>query len=241
MQPRPTGDDLRRGAAEPLGQRLIYKEEISTDADRVKADRCMIEEVGEPIPLVQDRRLELMMRSDISDLPGGVAGVSRDWQCGYLEPAPAVSRQVTQTERDRRTGPSQDAAAELAKLRLGFPIITDRLLDAIKYCAVAAGEEPVEYGIGITNPPIRSGNQVGFGHRLERLVNYVGPAGERYNPFSAGERGECAEAGEAERQQRHNVGRVSGNYVPEVETCDDARGQGGGRTPHRRRARPPWV
>src|SRR5215469_9296686 len=241
MQPRSTSDDLRRGAAEPLGQGLVDKEKMSTDADRVKADRCMIEEIGEPIPLVQDRRLELMMRSDISDLPGGVSGVSRDWQCRYPEPACTASRHVSQTERGRRTGPSHDAAAELAKLRLGFFIITDRSLDAIEHCAGAVGEEPVEYDIGITNPPVRGDNQVGFGHRLERSADYVDPAGERYNRLSAGQCDECAEAGEAERQHRHHAGRVSGNYVREVETCEDARGQGGGRTPHRQRARPPWV
>src|SRR6516162_353944 len=241
MQARPTGDDLQRGDAEPLGQGLVYKEEISTDADRVEADRCMIEEVGEPIPLVQDRRLELMMRSDISDLPGGVSGISRDWQCRYLEPARTASRYVAQTERGRRTRPSQDAAAELAKLRLGFSIITDRSLDAIKHCAGAIGEEPVEYDIGITNLPVRGDNQVGFGHRLERSADYVDPAGERYNRLSAGQRSKCAEAGEAESQHRHHVGRVSRNYVLEVEACENARSQGGGRTPHHQRARPPWV
>src|ERR1700724_4038997 len=50
------GNDFRWGAVEPLCQCVVYKKEASTVIDRVKADRCIAEEVGELVLLVAARR-----------------------------------------------------------------------------------------------------------------------------------------------------------------------------------------
>jgi hypothetical protein len=131
---------------------LVHKTEASTGVDRVKTNRCIVEEIGELGPLVADSRLELVTRSDVSDVPEAVSRIPGNWVSPDLEVAAIGSRQFAQTQSSRCTGSSY-GVAEPAKLLPRFPVVAYGLLNPIEHRSGRIGEEPIEDAVGIANAP----------------------------------------------------------------------------------------
>src|ERR1700740_3162230 len=68
-QPSAVGQEFRGSAAEPLRQCPVYKAEVSSVVDRIKSDRRIVYKAGEIVPLLPDRRLRSMRRTDVLNAP----------------------------------------------------------------------------------------------------------------------------------------------------------------------------
>ncbi len=87
MQPRIAGEDLLGCATEPLGQGVIDEEKAAGAVDRIKADRCVVDEVDELVALVADHRLHLVAGGDVLQVPEAVARPAGDRVDRNVEPA----------------------------------------------------------------------------------------------------------------------------------------------------------
>src|ERR1700720_2473155 len=68
-QPSAGGQEFRGSAAEPLRQCPVYKAKVSSIIDRIKSDRGIVQKVGENIPVLPERRLRPIRRTDILKAP----------------------------------------------------------------------------------------------------------------------------------------------------------------------------
>src|SRR5438128_3754081 len=98
MYPRVAADDFGGRGAEPAGQCLIDEQKTPGAVDRIKSDRCVIEEIDELVALITDHRLHFVTRGDVLDVPKAVTGLAGDRVYRDVEPAGGAAARIPQRQ-----------------------------------------------------------------------------------------------------------------------------------------------
>ena len=162
MQPRVTADQFRRGRAKPAGEGRVDEAESSLAIDRIKTDRRLVEKIDEPVALVADHPLHLVLSGDVLDVPEAIARSSGDRINGYVEPTGGGTTRIGEWQRGDGAPASHRLIAQTLKIDACFGP-GNGPGQAVEHGAVIRGKKVVKSGVGIGDAAIRRDDELRVG------------------------------------------------------------------------------